>query len=795
MANPNTSANISFDFSCQYRPPVGQVSVDFPDSPCSDIGGIIAQEGSCAYFELIDSNSWDAQSSETLSIELIITELLGEAVSSDGQSAALDNIVISRFFNALAYDGTGTNPVLLSIRPAALLQPIVYSGENSSADVFSSVCFYPNPNSGEETLLDFKTYPSFNVKTVFQAGEALRPVVFYTWTTLSYNPIGGEYSVADLEINLSDQLTTYNYSGEHVTSSILVTSYIWNSQYSGESASLVFTNYPPVDLGGINSRSGSTLEAVSLYAYKLLEYAQFGGESVDFDITYIKNKGSPSDNYSGETLSTVLSTQDALPLIGYNGEFASVDVSTSYALDFDAYCGSYGSAILQLRAPITFEGNCRSGEFATSPYINFATRFGAIAHEGSVLISTLAIRPSIELQLQNYASEHSNVTTIQVSKPIGEFSGYAGEDVNIPSISSIENFVFFASENALVSLKTEATLGFESQSSDNASASLETRQSEGIGRLKPITGEMMHVDKLKIIQHHNLYVVFWHDTRVQLDMDSQTYFDLTVDKCCGGPRALKAQDFRIEMDFAEYPDQVHFGDRIVFHVDLCCRPRFDIEAHSGERFDITDKTVYIAQDVEGKPQVNFKSAESLALLSFESVFVHRLCKGYFIPSGNNIFIELTDVLDENCYADYVYTGEVMRAAISNTRGVGGPIYSGETLLIKGLKDSTRNLKLEEIEVGERLDFNLATTIRQSGYAIEGSRMSFKFWEPDWRAFEGQSAVITSLELDVQIEFVESGCLENEYIYMDENGDPIPEKFEPMPIELYPYQHDIKARCY
>jgi hypothetical protein len=43
-------------------------------------------------------------------------------------------------------------------------------------------------------------------------------------------------------------------------------------------------------------------------------------------------------------------------------------------------------------------------------------------------------------------------------------------------------------------------------------------------------------------------------------------------------------------------------------------------------------------------------------------------------------------------------------------------------------------------------------------------------------------------------FLEDGCLDNEYIWQDENGDPIPEKFNPVPVELDPYQHDIKARC-
>lgn len=788
----NPTANLSFDFTCQYSPPVGLVSVDFPDTPCTDFGGIFIQEGSYAFAELTDGNSWDAWTCETLSVDLLTFELLGNTTGYNGQTLTLANIITNRVFDARAHDGATLNQVLLSIPQSALLQPIAHSGEVASADIIKLTLFNPNPNSGEEILLDFDVHPSFSIGFVSpETGESLLPIVFYKWTMLPHNPIGGEYSIADLEISLPDRLITYNYGGEYATSSIFVTPHFWHSQYGGETMSTVFTNYPPVDLGVVNGRGGSTLKTISLYAYRMFAHVQYGGERVSFDLTHIKNEGSPSNNYSGETLSTVLSTQDALPFIGYSGEYASTDASTGYAFDFTAYVGSYGSIDLQLRAPITLAGNGYSGEYATSPHINFATRFSAEAHEGAVLSPTLATHPAAELLFQSYAGEYGSVTTIQVSQPIGTFAGYAGEVVTIPSISSIENFRFPTGENVSISLNTEVILDFKNYTGDNTTTSLTTKPSEDIGRLQPTTGEAMLVDALKVIQHHDLYVVFWHDTRIQIDMDSQTYFDLTVDSCCGGPRALTAQNFRIEMDFAEYPDQVHFADRTIFQVDLSCRPRFDIEAYGGELLDTVDKTNYIVQDLAGEPQMYFRSAEAFALMSFESVFVHRLCKGYFIPSGNDISIELTDILDENCYVDRAYTGEVMRSSLCPTRYFGILNYFGERVSLELTVSHPWSLWANG---GERLLLDLATTIRQDGVAREGSNMFVKLWEPDWIAGDGQSAV-TSLELDVQVEFLDAGCLDNEYIYMDEDGDPIPEKFESVPIELYPYQHDIRTRCY
>jgi hypothetical protein len=185
----------------------------------------------------------------------------------------------------------------------------------------------------------------------------------------------------------------------------------------------------------------------------------------------------------------------------------------------------------------------------------------------------------------------------------------------------------------------------------------------------------------------------------------------------------------------------------------------------------------------------FRNGESFSIDSFECNNIHRLCKGFFIPNGNNIEIELIDVLDENCYVDRIYTGERFNTVLSATSGPASTNYFGES--------ASASLTLEYWLAygGECAYAALSTTVRQDGWAREGSSMFIKFYEPDWVGFGGESAFVTSLEIDIQVEFLEEGCLDNEYIYMNEDGDPIPEKFESVPIELYPYQHNIKARCF
>jgi hypothetical protein len=747
VSDYNPSANNSFDFNCPYLPPQGLVSVNFPDSQCADFGVIDIREGSCISLELTESNTVNAANGETLSVELETHKLFNDVAAYDGQICASD-IVITPHFIASAHDGSALEQIPLYLPPTAFLEPRGYSGENAYSDLSRSIFI----------SLDFQD---------------------------------GEYSNADVEINLPDILESDNYGGEYTDLDLLTAPYFSHEHQSGENFDVNFVTFPSIDLGIVDIEAGETFENFDVYVYHTLDHVYYSGELVQFDLSCIVNPGSPSDGYSGENLNDVtLSTEVALPSVAYGGEYGNVYLSANQALEPLVYDGQLTTFDLQTHPPVQFSVAGYSGELLELPYFNYTTRFGAFSYSGEVSEITITTFPSPGLAPLIYTGEYGDVS-IQVSQPVGVFNFRGGETGVADTIDFLENYKFPAGENLLLDLRTETVLSLGYYDGSRNSIDLTIRPSEGIGLLRAGGGEETIADTLKTMQHHDLYVIFWHDTHVQVDIDSQTYFDLTTDSCCGGPRPWFGQNFRIELDFAEYPDQVHDGDRVVFHVDLSCRPRFKFQACGGEYTDFIDRTDYIAEDYEHNPQMYFIGGERFSLISFESNLKIRLCKGYFIPNGNHIMIELTDVLDENCYVDRIYTGERVWTILCNTRTLSHRNYFGERLDF----DLTLNLPwLLRTWGGERLDFNLSTTIRESGNAYDGSHMSLNFYEPDWVGNEGQSAV-ASITLEVQIEFAEEGCLDNEYIYMNEDGDPIPEKFEPTPIELYPYQHNIKTRCF
>jgi hypothetical protein len=793
MASQNytPSANTSIDFNCQYNPPIGLVSVNFPDTPCPDLGVIGFNEGAVVVFDLSFDNSIDANSGEASSVELNTYAILGNFSSQDGQTQFIDNLAISASFVLSANDGSSID-VSISTPPSAYIDANFISGENNYVDLLKSTLVSPNIEGGEELDVDVSANPSVDLGRVTPFSGEIYNTDVYTYALLYSNILSGESASFDLDVGEPDVISSSIFAGECQYSEILTDPKLNLDELGGETLSTDLAIFPPVDLTIVSARSGETFNSIDLVTYRILSFNNFAGENVSFDITYIQNSGSPSDNFSGETLSASLDTSDALPFISYSGELGSSDLSTSYLLEFNAYSENSISLDIQLFAPVRFDANGYSGEVGSIPFVNYTTNLGEFAYGGEVYYGDLTTYPAAALLFAANSGDNTSAA-IQTSEQIGRFDSQDGQSIVIEQIDSLENYRFPSGENLLATLKTEIVFELNYPSGEGQFSSLETRPSEGIGRLQPSAGEAATVDALKTIQHHNLYVVFWNDTRVQVDIDSQTYFDLTVDSCCGGPRALKAQEFRIEMDFAEYPDQVHFGDHTVFHVELSCRPRFHIDFIGGENFKTFDNVVYIAQDDYGNPQMYFRNAESFALVSFESQFIHRLCKGFFIPNGNNIQVELTDVLDESCYVDRIYTGEKLSAVLCNTCNVSHINHSGEYA-----NADLAVIKPWELEAwgGEHFEIgSLSTTVKLGDLTpADGSDVYIKFHEPDWIGAGGETAIV-SLDLDVQVEFVDDGCLENEYIYMNEDGDPIPEKFTPVPIELYPYQHDIKARCF
>lgn len=236
------------------------------------------------------------------------------------------------------------------------------------------------------------------------------------------------------------------------------------------------------------------------------------------------------------------------------------------------------------------------------------------------------------------------------------------------------------------------------------------------------------------------------------------------------------------MDRAERPEQEYSGTKLNFSLDLMCRPRLSFDFYSGNTMKLEDRSTYFSFDFINGHQVE---------MEWEADLRHRLCKGYFIPNGNWLVVELTDLLDENCYTDRFYSGQSFSCVLSSDIILRiDPFTFGFTFdLGLEVKDPWRFNFYTGAEM--RLDFPLEAKPN----FVNGALLTFSFYEPPMYAYSGTSFEIGELITTNSVRFKEDGCLDNEFVYQNEDGDAIPELFNPVPVEGEPYKHDIRAECF
>jgi hypothetical protein len=102
----------------------------------------------------------------------------------------------------------------------------------------------------------------------------------------------------------------------------------------------------------------------------------------------------------------------------------------------------------------------------------------------------------------------------------------------------------------------------------------------------------------------------------------------------------------------------------------------------------------------------------------------------------------------------------------------------------------------KIHHGQRIDFELSTTVQMAANFRDGAEINkFDFYSPPYLAGAGEYMEAT-LKIDYEIEFNETGCLDNEHQYYEEDGSSVDKlKTTTATVEMKPFKHSIKARCY
>lgn len=269
-------------------------------------------------------------------------------------------------------------------------------------------------------------------------------------------------------------------------------------------------------------------------------------------------------------------------------------------------------------------------------------------------------------------------------------------------------------------------------------------------------------------------------TIASVDIDSTTFFDSNTRN---DPSRV---DFDLD-DVLPYTYESAYS-AVEASLDLWTNPRMRPEASEGVAVTLRlmEYTLLSPLPIE---------AAERALI--EPVIVSedyntRNCLGSLIPNATYIETEMTLLPNENCYADVAFAGESAEFTLSYWRGIYPRIffsgeYAGATLTLSPpweiLFKGGQNIKCE-------LSTNDSLIIEFGNGAYARAELE----SIDYSIEVGSYLKSFSLVEDISIEWLEEGCLKNEYIPQTEDGDLDHDNAISMNYEQAPFKHTLKARC-
>mgnify|MGYP003541953827 FL=1 len=550
--------------------------------------------------------------------------------------------------------------------------------------------------------------------------------------------------------------------------------------YSGEyNTNPTFDVHPAITLGYVYLYMGENGTA-DVEKYTFVGADHRSGEYTSLDLEIEPYEGLQSQLLSGEYAEVEVQITPGFIFSLPVGETANVDaLGTTVILFPTAYTGEVFTPALTDNPPWNPTFDFTDGA-TFDPFLNLgSSSFGAVqVYTGGVLEATVDTRPGSPFEFSILEGQTANLA-MSFAQNLGATEAYEGITLIPETIEFDELWKMFDGATASISMATSDAMTPSGYEGAYAVASVDVRPSEPLGHFDAREGVLTSLGAIAALKAVYMSVNFADSYMFQAGLPYLgSYFDLDV-SCCTDHDPGQQEIHSIEMNHAPFPDEHYDGDRVRIDADLSTNVRFSFDFKTGETASNVDTVPYILG-------VGSRHGESLTV-DLESVINFALCPGNFIPDGDNIFVELDFNDSSDCEAHYIRAGESFTiGTLEASQNFQPAMYAGETAFV--------SITIEDgLYFVFRTGETLILPVELGGASYEGASMRFSFYEPPIIAAHGEH-VESDLVIKYDVRFEEVGCLDNEFIYQDENGDPIPEKFNPVPVELDPYQHDIRAIC-
>lgn len=661
---------------------------------------------------------------------------LGTAVAYEGSSFGGD-FTSDKLIGGSAFDGAHLSGVLTA--PQNITFPVVFdAGETANVALRTAMVIPANFYTGEQLPnITFNVYPSILMSANGYEGQTLT---------------GGLY-----------------------TSSILAVSY-----QIGETLTAALDTRPSQFMV-VTFDAGETL-ATSIITHRLFPITFQIGEQIAGELTTEPYEGIQSVFAVGESLTASVDATPGFIIRMYAGEEVAAMVNTSATFPMTFTAGESLSVVMYQAQYWNPEPTAYVGETMTSGFSVGRFSLGVIVAEtGEELKADLKTNEKAQLVANG---QHGETATVSISwaANLGNTNFYHGTTAVVDTLEFDSMYRVYEGARLDVTFATQTTMPGAAFEGARLNIDLKTGPSEPLGRMNAWHGEEHTVQTLALLKAVFLGVTFYNSYMFHVGAPYIGTF-MDMDSGCCSNHYPGQQDFhKIEMNDAEFGDQKFDGDRIRATVDFQTQPRFRFNFTHGETLRAVEDNTFLIY-----PRVNTGETMRVSLESNHINF--PLCPVNFIPDGDNVYVELDYIDDTSCYADYFHTGETCVVhSFQVNQNFQERYYEGARMDMElTLRDAWVLLSY----TGEQVRWYNPAEAETRMYTGEQARVDF--YVPPIIGATGEH-VEASLTTIYEVVFLEDGCLDNEYIWQDENGDPIPEKFNPVPVELDPYQHDIKARC-
>lgn len=695
--------------------------------------------------------SFDAWTGETLQIDDFPLDL-GTANAWTGETFELE---ISPWNIDFSDGSTATVDIVVS---NIFLSGDAHAGAEMVVDLQRNHNFSISAYDGAEIITGnwLTTRPAQDFSHTYGEGSTLSFVI-ETTTTFDASAYTGETLDVSLTTAPAQNFVFDFYEGDTGVLVGLQTSSIFSPEfYDGSEAKIDLETTPGVHLEALGY-SGETLE-LDIVRFPQFSFGMWEGATQEVSIEFHPASYFDPIFLAGETAFLDLSTETTFSVDTYEGSNLSVNLIAvpPPSLELDFLEGSEGK--LGLSTTILIPVSHYSGETASID---------------------LTISPQPEITLQFWTGESCQLSTISTSANLGTINLFHGETLEKISLDIEPPIIFEEGSEAFVELSTETTIQGVAFEGAESTIDLVIRPSEGLGIFRGYEGSTFEQSTIWTLRGVDIRVVFRHGIDFLVNIDSSTDFDLTTDACCGERDNSGAW---IDIGLAPEPTEHYHGDKIKFEVELSVRPRFQFDFYDGTECTLKDYSDYLSGAAGEGSSVEF---------SFEADQNIRLCKGNFIPNADNVDVELVYTYDENCGIVVGYAGETLDLNfLETTVGMESVNFHGETIRI-------------DIQAPELWEFN---AYHGSSFSVTfldlpmkamgtGESASIAFFEPPYDGYSGETMTIGNLVTEYDVKFVETGCLDNEYVPQTEHGDPDWSKYNPVPVEVDLFFHEMKAICY